>query len=270
MDRGILSEKKLLAASRDFVCARLTTYADDEEGAFLKTIGGTRTGTVLNTTFVLLAPDGKTPLSGAGRSPRQAFRGDEDETVDGLVSAMKTIAKEYPGNGADRSNRPIPYAIDVRNAVNVASCDNQPLVILSISNERVREAVESQLSPLIWESQFRGRFAFAYSESREDLKSIKEVPEEDGILIVQPGTYGLSGKVIAKTTQSDSISLKRFLEQGLSRFKPNDKSNAVLIAGVNKGLEWESESIGVRTENPKVVRNRTKASRKGKRQRRAN
>ena len=36
MDRSYLSQQDVIAASRPFICVRLTTYESKEEGAFLK------------------------------------------------------------------------------------------------------------------------------------------------------------------------------------------------------------------------------------------
>ncbi len=217
MDGSILSEAKLLEASRDFVCARLVTYENVEEGDFLKTVGGSRILEVANTTFVLLAPDGQTSLSGSSRAPRQSFAGSEEETLNGLVRAMKKIAKRFPGNDELPSDSTVPYVVDVRRALNVAACDNQPLVIVSIENEENRSAVEQELAQLAWSADFRGRFAFAKTGSSEELAKIIGVPKGDGVFVVQPGTYGLEGKVISVASNQEENASTRYAEQWIGR-----------------------------------------------------
>lgn len=254
MDRGILSEQKLLEASRDFICVRPATYANEEEGIFLKEVGSTRTGGVLNTTFVLLAPDGKTPLSGSGRSPRQAFPGDEEETLEQLVKAMKAIAKKFPGNNASPRLRPVPVALDVRNAVNVAACDNQPLVVISISDETKRKSVANKLASLVWRPEFRGRFAYVISGRASELDSIQGSPKGDAVFVVEPGTYGVDGKTLGKAKSFDGEGLERMLDAGLKKFKRVAPTNDVLKEGLRKGVTWEEESIAVREASPEISR----------------
>ena len=86
MDRSFLSKPEVIAASRQFVCVRLTTYEDEIEAKFSKDLFATRSGEVENTTFALLAPDGKTRLSRTGRSARNVFT-DAAE----MAAAMKRI-----------------------------------------------------------------------------------------------------------------------------------------------------------------------------------
>ena len=67
----------MIAASRKFVCVRLATYESKEEADLLTDIFVGRSGELENTTFVILAPDGKKRLTRAGRGPMFAFRGSD-------------------------------------------------------------------------------------------------------------------------------------------------------------------------------------------------
>src|SRR5690349_925411 len=77
MDRSFLSRTPVIQASRRFVCIRTLTYEDAEERDFQRTlfIGGS--GDVENTTFCILSPDGKQPITRAGRSIGQIFQSPE-------------------------------------------------------------------------------------------------------------------------------------------------------------------------------------------------
>jgi len=55
--------------SRDWVCVRLASYENEQESEYLKKLYRGRTGELNNTTFALVAPDGKTLLASAGRGP---------------------------------------------------------------------------------------------------------------------------------------------------------------------------------------------------------
>src|SRR5271156_4216622 len=90
MDRSFLSKPAVIAASRQFVNIRLTTYENATEAKFLKTICPTGSGQLENTVFAILAPDGKRQLTRASRSPREAF----DDAAD-MARAMNRIAAWY-------------------------------------------------------------------------------------------------------------------------------------------------------------------------------
>ncbi|MEI6236045.1 MAG: hypothetical protein WCT04_23565, partial [Planctomycetota bacterium] len=67
MDGSYLFQPEVIAASRQFVCVRLVTYEDKDEALFLKSIGRTRSGELENSSFGMLAPDGKTKVLFGGR-----------------------------------------------------------------------------------------------------------------------------------------------------------------------------------------------------------
>src|SRR5581483_3137143 len=91
MDRSYLSQPPVIAAARDFVCVRLTTYEDPFEMAFMKSFDITRSGEVENTTFSILAPDGRTPLVRVSRSMKGTFK-----DAAAMAAAMGRIAQKYP------------------------------------------------------------------------------------------------------------------------------------------------------------------------------
>src|SRR5438067_2964157 len=126
MDRSYLSKPEVIAAAREFVCVRLMTYEDPFEAEFLKSFRITRSGDVENTTFTILAPDGKKQLARASRSAKGAFRDAAQ-----MAETMARIAKEHPGKpSANDAPPPLPTVTTVRLAVDVAACDNQPLVVV--------------------------------------------------------------------------------------------------------------------------------------------
>src|SRR5918911_333929 len=98
MDRRVLSDPAVVAASRDFVCARLLTYESAEEGKFLESICRTGSGQLENTVFGFLAPDGVTPLTRVGRGPEHVFGGSPEETGRTMTSAMKEMSGKNPGD----------------------------------------------------------------------------------------------------------------------------------------------------------------------------
>src|SRR5579884_168073 len=138
MDRSFLSRPEVIAASRKFVCVRLATYENKEEGEFLKSFHVTRSGELENTVFALLAPDGKQRLARASRSARQTF-GDAGR----MAEALDRIARQYPGKPAEGAP-PLPAVANVRLAVDVASCDGLPLVVVFAPDEKQRRSLEER------------------------------------------------------------------------------------------------------------------------------
>src|SRR3954469_6843198 len=121
MDRSFLSRPEVIAASRKFICVRLISYEDADDMKFLKGVFTGRSGEAENTVFTVFSPDGKKALVRAGRSTRQGFRDSAD-----LAAAMERVAK--PFNNKEEGAAALPLAANVRLGVNVAACDNQPLV----------------------------------------------------------------------------------------------------------------------------------------------
>ena len=203
-------------------------------------------------------------LSSAGRSPRQVFRGTDEETLQGLLAAMRRIAAKYPGNAAAESTRPLPYLVDLRRALNVAACDGQPLVIVSIGTSQKRATIERNLARLAWSPDYRGRFAFARVDARADLAQIEGHPRSEGVFVVQPGTYGLSGNVIATARTTNRDGLRELLDQALERFVIRDKGGREIREGLRMGVCWESESIAVRAPDDSNKRPRQRGRRRAR------
>src|SRR5438132_10035446 len=95
MDRSFLSQAPVIEASRHFVCVRLTTYENKEEGDFLKSFKVTRSGELENTVFTILSPDGKRQLARAARAARQTF-GDAAR----MAETMNRLAGEHEQKAA--------------------------------------------------------------------------------------------------------------------------------------------------------------------------
>ena len=245
MDTSFLSNPTLIKASRAFVCVRVATYENALESAFIETLGAARRGGVANTAFVLLAPDGETRLTKAGRSPRQLFDSDdEDEVLRKLVGRMKEVATRYPGGETKGAIKgaPVPYHVDLRRALNVTSCDLQPLVVVSIPAGAKREGAERALAALAWSDAFRGRFGYARVVEAKELATLAKASSEAAVFVVQPGDYGLKGKVLTKATAFDAEALGKALREGLAAHARGPKPTSLIRAGVRGGGQWKAET----------------------------
>ncbi len=237
MDRSFLSDTEVIAASRDFVCVRLATFENAAENDFTQSLYRTRRNRQVNTVFTILAPDGKTALLTPGRSVSHTL-GSEDPQK--LVAAMKRIADRYKTKGGSRTP-PIPYGIDLRRALNIASCDLQPLVVVVAGSEAKRKAIEKTLTPLAWSPKYVGVFAYATAEP-DELKALAGAKRAEGVLVVHADRYGLTGKVVASATGTSASTLKAALKKGLDVFKPAAKDSIQHIREARRrGIEWESD-----------------------------
>jgi hypothetical protein len=143
MDRSFLSRPDVIAASRSFVCVRLATYENKEEGAFLKAFHVTRSGDLENTVFTILSPDGKRQLARASRSADHTFA-----DAAAMAGTMRRIAAAYTARNAGGPPPTLPKVANVRLAVDIAACDNQPLVLVFGQDAAAREGVEERLAAL--------------------------------------------------------------------------------------------------------------------------
>lgn len=216
---------------------RPATYESESEAKVLQRFWRGRSGTLENTVFCLVAPDGKTKLSRAGRSPRMAYDGPED-----LAKSMASIVERYPSKKS-KSAAPLPTYPSVRLALNVASCDARPLVVVANKDAKERERLAKALAELAWSKEFIGRYHYALAESLDELAPLTNAPKQGGVMIVAPGDFGLEGKVlVAEKAKAKAKDLTKLLESGLSKFKPKTKNPSEHTRkGVREGVEWESE-----------------------------
>ncbi len=230
MDRSFLSAAAVIKASRSFVCVRLATYEDEKEAALLKSLLRTRSGELENSVFAILAPDGKTPLARSGRGPH-AVAPDAGK----LAAALDRFASDHPGK-ADLSA--LPLAANLKLAVNVAACDNVPLVVLSAPSAEARKALEAKAARLAWRPGVVGQFIWA-SGPEADLKGITGA--KPGLTVVQPARYGTSGKALAHApADATEEALLGTLEKGKKAHEP-DLGDAWrhIKEGHREGVFWE-------------------------------
>src|SRR5437763_12248202 len=133
MDRSFLLQKEVIEASRDFVCVRLATYEDKEEADYLVQVFRGRLGTLENTVFAVLSPDGKKYLARPGRGPNFAFANSKD-----MADQMRNMAAQYKPADVERT---LPAMKDFRVSLNVAACDNMPVVVAVSDDTAEREKV---------------------------------------------------------------------------------------------------------------------------------
>jgi hypothetical protein len=236
MDRSFLSRLDVIAASRAFVCVRLTTYEDKEEGDFLKSFRVTRSGEVENTVFTILSPDGKRQLARASRSANHTFG-----NAARMAETMKRISGEFAAKNAGAPPE-LPKVANVRLAVDVAACDNQPLVLVFSPDAAARKKLEERLAALAWGEQFLGRFVYASASAVKELAEIEGAKAEAGVLVIQSDKFGLKGKVLAQVSATASAEeLVRCLQEWVKLHQRQEKTFGEHVReGHRKGVFWDT------------------------------
>lgn len=221
----------------------MLTYECAEEERVLESVFTGRSGDLENTVFAILAPDGRKRLSRAGRGPRMLF-GETARGVETLATEMEAIAKRYPGRKTARTGAPLPLLADVRRALNVAACDNQPLVIVVGKDAQEQQALEAKLAPLAWDDANIGAFLYASTRDARQLASLAKVKQGSGYVVVQPDAYGQQGEALvqlpaAATTKTIQVAL----DKARRGFAPLDKAHhrEHVRKGQREGVHWETE-----------------------------
>lgn len=256
-----MSSAAVVAASRDWVCIRTTTYEDRGEYLYLNKaynqdfVWGPSSirGQLPNTFCALYASDGDTRLTRIGRHPEfllSSIRefgypaGSSGSTSQRFADLLNFLFEEQAGpmSMAAPPIAALPVALDFRRALNVAACDNQPLVVaLSHTPDTLRE-LEHQLAEVAWDAEFVGRLTYALVSDREELGEVSGMLSGDGIFVIESGQFGLSGEVVASWNGLDAgpAELKNVLREGLDCFDRSRMERADHVsAGLAVGASWE-------------------------------
>ena len=252
MDRSFLADEHVISASRKFVCIRLATYEDAEENQILANIFS-RQGVLENTVFALLSPDGKNNLVTSGRSPAWAFGGvsgpgineQPEIAIQRMAATMEAIALTFPGNGKPPAgDATLPEIVDMRLALNVSAADRQPLVAVFSTDEKERETLTRQLALVAWSDRFIGEAQYVVVSDPADFKPVENFQPEAGFVVIQPGTFGLTGKVIQQiTVPAKGTDLAQVMGQALSQHQPSRLTyDEHRRAGSRAGARWTSKT----------------------------
>lgn len=224
-----------MKAARGFIAIRPASYENAKEAAFLKALYVGRSGEVENTTFALLKSDGKTPLSGISRSPAQVF-GNAARMATAMRKITETNRTTVRANGGPVS----PALGSVRLAINVAACDNLPVVILG---PNASPAVEKELTRLFFESGHKGHFVLARG-SETDMTNLSGLAEgtRPSVVMVEPDLFGLKAEVLAQWEGDDPSKIENsVLQTGFGQFHQLVKEfGPHRTMGVRAGAFWET------------------------------
>lgn len=233
-----MSNQAVVAASRDFVCARLITFEDGEEAKLMRRLLGQ--WNLVNTAFTIMDPAGKKQLVRADRSTMRAF-----SNANAMAREMSTISKKYPGHKkAANDDLPLPLLEDVRIGLNVTECDAQQLVIVR-GTEQETQILKERLRGLCWSKELIGHFLYAVGGEATDwsvLEGADKAPKV-GVLVVRTDSYGLTGKVVGSATaDADIKGLNKMLKMAMEAHRPKPVDTRRLRRkGIRSGTKWQAE-----------------------------
>lgn len=239
MDRSYLSNENVIAASRNYVCIRLATYEDDAEAEFLRTVYVSRGGDLENTVFVLLSPDTKENLCRPGRGPQFAY-----SSPRALAQGMDEIAKDYEPKAREPESTPrLPQLKNVRLGLNVSSCDGLPSIVCVAKNDSEAVKMQATIAPLAFSNELAGRFVYSTTTEPDELNSVEEYTGKTGFLMIEPGEFGVNGKLISRfsvETEVDEIKTAMIsYANGVAKVKKNHSAH--VRKGIETGQNWETE-----------------------------
>lgn len=240
MDKSFLSNAQLIKVSREFVCVRTATYEDKQEAKFLKwAFLRNASDDLRNFGFCILSPDGQQKIRRSFRGPNYLYKNSDAMTAD-----LRLIARQYSKQTTSReSHATVPQMKSVRLAINVASCDGLPSVIVVGHDQRELDQLHKQLSDVIWDDALAGKFIYASTTKRSDLNMVPGAQSKSGFLVIEPDTYGTRGRLLDTIPSSaSSVDLEQRLTRAANTFTRNSKSHGLHVRnGRRSGKQWQTE-----------------------------
>ena len=160
-----------------------------------------------------------------------------------MGQTMEAIALAYPGKGkAAKGFPPLPYLADLRLALNVTAADRQPLVVVYSKSAEQSKKMEEELSKVAWSDQFIGEAQYVAASDASEFKAVKNFKATSGFVVVQPGTFGLTGEVIdVIDAKMPAGKLVEPLAKALDKHKPSTLTyNQHRQMGAQAGARWKS------------------------------
>lgn len=215
-----------------------------------------RSGQMENSTFALLKSDGKTPLSQISRGPAQVF-GSAARMAEAmrLITANQSIQPKVGGPATT------PALTNLRLAINVAACDNLPLVVLGPS---AGPEFESAMTALFFDSPWQGRFVLGRGTTSEMDKLLHlEGGAVPALAVIQSDQFGLSGRILARLETGDKgENLADTLALGAASFQATARNfRGHLTSGFEAGAFWET-AIPVTDQQENRARSRHPGAKK--------
>lgn len=153
-----------------------------------------------------------------------------------MAEAMRLITANQPPLTKPPSLKTSPALSSLRLAINVAACDNLPLVVLG---PEARPEFEKALTEMFFDSSWQGRFVLVQGTATEMDKLLhlkgKTVP---AVAVIQADQFGLSGRILARLEPGENgDKLTSTLAMGAAGFQATARNfRGHLTSGFEAGL----------------------------------
>lgn len=204
-------------------------------------------GAFANTAFCILAPDGKTRLSGSGRGPCALFgrRGGPSADTKATIEALESIASKYRRTGEETPSVALDFH-STRQALNVASGD-QRLLLLTVAHPSLHRDLSQTIGQVLDDKEVVGRFHhdFAGKENDREWADLMEgATAKTGYFIVRADPFGMEGEVMAQLSlQSSHQELKQALLDANQEFAKTEQRKVYrehVQVGRRLGIQFEN------------------------------
>jgi hypothetical protein len=160
-----------------------------------------------------------------------------------MASTMQRIADQYEAKATTPAAKlPLPLIENTRLALNIAACDSQALVVAFSSDDDRRRQLQERLRPLAWSDDFIGQFLYVSENRRAALKAVEGLQVKEGVVIVSPGLFGQSGRVLAQVPfdhepkqLANALSYSAFAHQKTAKDTRSHTSR-----GRREGVDWKT------------------------------
>jgi len=159
-----------------------------------------------------------------------------------MAEQMNEIAKRYHSSKATAAGLGVPYLKNVRLALNVAASDDQRLIIVHAPSRADRKRIEPLVAKLAWSEGVIGKFLYAESTTAKELSKVAHATNQPGILIVEPGEFGLDGRQIAyiPAAEVESAVKTELTKIAARKLDVERDARRHIRNGRRKGIHWET------------------------------
>lgn len=206
---------------------RPATYESAAEAKVLSKWFSGRDGDLENTTFVLLDPAGKRALSRGGRSPRMMFDGAND-----LAKKLRDLTAQFEAKPGDRG---LLRIADLRLGLNIAASDGLPLVV-GIGSESDHKILRESA----WQDGMQGQAHYVLLADAKPLAKFEGFAPGAGIYVLQPETFGRTGKVVAQFSASEKLLATKLLAVLPNARIKKDEDRKHVRNAHRAGISWKS------------------------------
>lgn len=227
----------MIEAAKNFICIRIATYEDKTEAKFVVD-RMTQGGDLRNFGYALASPGFETIVERSNRGPNFTY-GSAAE----MAAKLNSISADYTAKEPENSLPGLPKMKDVRLAMNVASCDGLPCLVVFGKDEAELDRLEKKMSVVAWDEEITGKFIYASTSEESDLAELSGGKASSGYLVIQPDPYGVKGELVTVIPEPSSAEdLQSSLLAAIENYERTAKTHGQHVRyGRQNGIAWETQ-----------------------------